>query len=87
MDEKERAYFRCESVGFVFQLFNLLPALTALENVAIPLLIEGASWDDATARAQKVIEAVAFALPAKLSGGEQQRCWRRSHHNHTQGSL
>ena len=78
MDEKERAYFRRESVGFVFQLFNLLPALTAVENVAIPLLIEGTSWDDATARAQKVIEAVGLsarsgALPAKLSGGEQQR--------------
>jgi len=78
MDERERAYFRRKSIGFVFQLFNLLPALTAVENVAVPLLIEGGSWDDATARAQKIIEAVGLAtrphsLPAKLSGGEQQR--------------
>jgi len=78
MDERERAYFRRESIGFVFQLFNLLPALTAVENVAVPLLIDGASWDDATARAQNIIETVGLgarshALPAKLSGGEQQR--------------
>jgi putative ABC transport system ATP-binding protein len=78
MDERERAYFRRDSVGFVFQLFNLIPALTAAENVAIPLLIEGASWDHATGRAKTIIEAVglgarASALPAKLSGGEQQR--------------
>ncbi len=78
MDERERAYFRRDSVGFVFQLFNLLPTLTAVEHVAIPLLIAGASWDDATARAKKIIEAVGLgarfdALPAKLSGGEQQR--------------
>src|SRR5690348_704281 len=49
MDGRARACFRRDSVGFVFQLFNLLPALTAVENVAIPLLIAGASWDDATA--------------------------------------
>jgi putative ABC transport system ATP-binding protein len=78
MNERERAYFRRESVGFVFQLFNLIPALTAVENVAIPMLIEGASWDRATLRAKTIIEAVglgvrADALPAKLSGEEQQR--------------
>ena len=78
MDERERANFRGQSIGFVFQMFNLLPALTALENVAIPLLIEGGPWDSATDRAQSVIEAVGLgprsgALPAKLSGGEQQR--------------
>jgi putative ABC transport system ATP-binding protein len=78
MDERERAYFRRESIGFVFQLFNLLPALTAVENVAIPLLIEGTSWDNATAHARSMIEAVglgarASTLPGRLSGGEQQR--------------
>ncbi len=78
MDEAERAHFRRDSVGFVFQMFNLLPALTAVENVAVPLLIEGASWDDARARARAIIEAVGLgprsrAFPAKLSGGEQQR--------------
>jgi len=78
MDERERAYFRRESIGFVFQLFNLLPALTAVENVSIPLLIESTSWNNATARAQNMIEAVGLgacsdALPGNLSGGEQQR--------------
>lgn len=78
MDEKERAYFRRKSIGFVFQLFNLLPALTAAENVAIPLLINGAPWDRAMARAEEVLEPIGLAprwrsLPAQLSGGQQQR--------------
>lgn len=78
MDEKERANFRRDSVGFVFQLFNLLPALTAAENVAIPLLIRGTPWEQATARAKEVLEATGLgarcaALPAELSGGQQQR--------------
>src|SRR5579862_5886403 len=58
MHDRERAYFRRNSVGFVFQLFNLLPALTAAENVAIPLLIDGVSWENARARAARVLEAV-----------------------------
>lgn len=78
MDERERAYFRRDSVGFVFQLFNLLPALTAAENVAIPLLIRGIPWERATARAKELLEATGLgarsaALPAALSGGQQQR--------------
>ena len=78
MDETERAYFRGKSIGFVFQLFNLLPALTAAENVAIPLLIEGVPWQSAKARANEVLETIgldarAAALPANLSGGQQQR--------------
>lgn len=78
MDERERAHFRRKSVGFVFQLFNLLPALTAAENVAIPLLIEGISWGSATSRARDVLDSIglrerASALPAELSGGQQQR--------------
>ncbi len=78
MDEAERAEFRRKSVGFVFQMFNLLPALSAVENVAVPLLIDGVSWDEAGNRAQQMIDAVGLGgrsgtLPAKLSGGEQQR--------------
>lgn len=78
MDEKERAYFRRKSIGFVFQMFNLLPALTAAENVAIPLLIEGVPWQSAKARAAELLQTVgldarAGALPASLSGGQQQR--------------
>ncbi|MDE2364146.1 MAG: ATP-binding cassette domain-containing protein, partial [Hyphomicrobiales bacterium] len=51
MTEAERALFRRDRIGFVFQLFNLLPTLTAAENVAVPLLIAGASWRSAHARA------------------------------------
>lgn len=78
MDERQRAYFRRKSVGFVFQLFNLLPALTATENVAVPLLIEGIPWEGATTRAKGLLEAIGLgerssALPTELSGGQQQR--------------
>ena len=78
MDETERAYFRRKSIGFVFQSFNLLPALTAAENVAIPLLIDNVPWDTAKVRANTLLETIgldarATALPASLSGGQQQR--------------
>lgn len=78
MNEAERALFRRDQIGFVFQLFNLLPALTAAENVAIPLLIAGASWRSAHARAVEALEAVGLgarstASPGELSGGQQQR--------------
>lgn len=78
MDKSERARFRGLSIGFIFQLFNLLPALSAVENVSVPLLINGMSRKDAETRAQEVLEAVSLgsrldALPGKLSGGQQQR--------------
>ena len=78
MEERERALFRGVSIGFVFQVFNLLPALTAIENVAVPLLISGTSWEHAEARAKRILEAVGlgrrFATPPnQLSGGQKQR--------------
>jgi len=78
MLQKEKTHFRGVSIGFVFQLFNLLPALNAVENVAIPLLINGIPREDAEARAKQALEAVNLgghldALPGKLSGGQQQR--------------
>jgi putative ABC transport system ATP-binding protein len=78
MDQKACARFRGVSIGFVFQLFNLLPALNAVENVSVPLLINGIVRNEAEARAKEVLEAVDLgarldALPAKLSGGQQQR--------------
>jgi putative ABC transport system ATP-binding protein len=78
MVPKERTRFRGASIGFVFQLFNLLPALNAVENVAIPLLINGIPRGTAEARAKQALEAVNLgerldALPGKLSGGQQQR--------------
>ena len=78
LSQSARARFRGVSIGFVFQLFNLLPALTAVENVAIPLLINGISRNRAEARAREVLEAVGLGIrfsarPAQLSGGQQQR--------------
>jgi putative ABC transport system ATP-binding protein len=76
MDEDERAALRADKVGFVFQSFQLLPALTALENVMLPLELHGS--DDALARARPFLQRVGLAdrmdhYPNQLSGGEQQR--------------
>ncbi len=76
LDEDGRARLRGRMVGFVFQSFQLLPALTALENVMLPL--ELARGRDAKARAAKVLSEVGLAdrlghYPRQLSGGEQQR--------------
>jgi putative ABC transport system ATP-binding protein len=78
MEEDERAHFRRESIGFVFQAFNLLPALSALENVSVPLLLNGIPQKDAESRARAVLDSVGLAarvqaVPPKLSGGQQQR--------------
>ncbi|GAB3737524.1 ABC transporter ATP-binding protein [Silanimonas algicola] len=76
LDEDGRAALRAEKVGFVFQNFQLLPALTALENVMLPLELRGER--DAEAPARKVLEQVGLGermthYPRQLSGGEQQR--------------
>jgi putative ABC transport system ATP-binding protein len=78
MDKSERARFRGASIGFVFQTFNLLPALTAVENAAIPLLINGVSRSQALSRTRELLDMVGLrtredALPRQLSGGQQQR--------------
>ena len=78
MREKERSRFRAETIGFVFQAYNLLPALTAAENVAVPLLIRGMPRRRAVQKATEVLERVGLgartkALPAQMSGGQQQR--------------
>ncbi len=69
---------RAHHIGFVFQAFNLLPALTAAENVAVPLLIQGVDRAKAVAKADKILEQVGLggrqkSLPSQLSGGQQQR--------------
>jgi putative ABC transport system ATP-binding protein len=76
MGEDEAARFRRGRVGIVFQSFHLIPTMTALENVAVPLELNGAA--DAWALAERELAAVGLAdrtthYPAQLSGGEQQR--------------
>jgi len=70
--------FRAKNIGFVFQQYNLLPALTAAENAAVPLLIAGHPRNRAVARGAELLAAVgmgekAGAFPHQLSGGQQQR--------------
>jgi putative ABC transport system ATP-binding protein len=76
MNEDELAELRGAKVGFVFQSFHLIPSLTALENILVPMEIAGAR--DARERAQRLLEDVdltarAHHYPSQLSGGEQQR--------------
>ena len=78
MDSKDRLRFRALNIGFVFQAFNLLPALNAAENVSVPLLINGMKRSQAEREAIKVLDRVGLgdrwkSLPAQLSGGQQQR--------------
>lgn len=78
LDEDGRALLRGRSVGFVFQSFQLLPHLTALENVMLPLELSGASYAEARQAAQIWLEKVGLGdrlnhFPKTLSGGEQQR--------------
>lgn len=76
LNEDQRAQLRNKEVGFVFQNFQLLPTLTALENVSVPLELQGAK--DATQKSRTLLEKVGLGdrvhhYPSQLSGGEQQR--------------
>lgn len=76
LDEDGRALFRGQQIGFVFQSFQLLPALTALENVMLPLELNG--HDDAREQAEYFLDRVELSershhYPRQMSGGEQQR--------------
>ena len=78
MKSADKLRFRATKIGFVFQAFNLLPALNAAENVAVPLIINGVKRDVAQRKAMDVLERVGLgerwkSLPAQLSGGQQQR--------------
>jgi putative ABC transport system ATP-binding protein len=75
---KKKALFRRESLGFIFQQYNLLPALSAAENAAVPLVAAGIPLDAAARRAQATLERIGMAehahkLPSQLSGGQMQR--------------
>jgi putative ABC transport system ATP-binding protein len=78
LSSSELSYLRCKHLGYVFQAYNLIPSLTALENVALPLTFLGKSEDEANARAEEVLKFVELGhrmdhTPGKLSGGQQQR--------------
>jgi putative ABC transport system ATP-binding protein len=78
MTDDEITIFRRRKIGFVFQFFNLLPTLTAEENVALPLLLDGRAWRTVRPNVEAVLEQVGLGRrrghrPDELSGGEMQR--------------
>jgi putative ABC transport system ATP-binding protein len=78
LSDDERTLLRRRRIGFVFQQFNLLPIFTSLENVALPLRLEGVRAAEAQSRAMESLTLVGLAerknhLPSQISGGEQQR--------------
>jgi lipoprotein-releasing system ATP-binding protein len=78
MASDERAAFRAKNIGFVFQFHHLLPEFSALENVALPLVMSGISDGESKEAAAALLEKVGLSsrkghLPSQLSGGEQQR--------------
>jgi putative ABC transport system ATP-binding protein len=78
LSDDDRTMMRRRRIGFIFQAFNLLPTLSAVENVMLPLELDGTSGGEAQSRAEASIEAVGLGkrgdhLPSMMSGGEQQR--------------
>lgn len=78
MDESELAQIRGQKIGFIFQSFNLIPNLTAKENVMLPMMFQGVDLEDREGRAEELLEMVELEermdhYPNQLSGGQQQR--------------
>ena len=78
LNETQLAIFRQKNIGFVFQSYNLIPTLTALENVALPLVFQGMDKKEREKRAKEMLEAVGLGSrlhhkPKEMSGGQQQR--------------
>ncbi len=78
MESNAKTSYRGQSVGFVFQSYNLVPMLTAVENVAVPLLLTGRGWVEALQQAEDMLRRVHMQdrlhfYPAELSGGQLQR--------------
>ena len=78
LSDDDRTEFRAKNMGFIFQFYNLLPVLSAVENVELPLLVSGTKTREARERAMTILERVglqkwASHRPAELSGGQRQR--------------
>jgi len=78
LDSYELAWMRCHKIGYIFQTFNILPVLTALENVSLPMVFAGMTADDAREKAAGILAQVGlgdrvFHRPYEMSGGQQQR--------------
>jgi len=78
MTERQLEAYRLRKVGFVFQFFNLIPSLSALENLELPMLMAGTGAEERRGRAESLLDSVGlkakgFKRPEELSGGEQQR--------------
>jgi putative ABC transport system ATP-binding protein len=78
LDANELAFLRCHTIGYIFQTFNLVTVMTALENVRLPTIFAGMTTDDGTERAIALLDMVGLGQrrhhkPSELSGGQQQR--------------
>ncbi len=78
LDAYELAWLRCRKIGYIFQTFNLIPVMTALENITIPMTFAGVGDDEAVRRGMALLDQVGLGgrhghRPAELSGGQQQR--------------
>ena len=78
LDAMELAFLRCHTIGYIFQTFNLIPVMTALENITLPTVFAGTPSDEGTARGIELCETVGLGhrmhhKPSQLSGGQQQR--------------
>ena len=78
LDAYELAWLRCRKIGYIFQTFNLIPVLTALENVTLPMIFAGVEREERLRRGREILESVGLGerldhKPMELSGGQQQR--------------
>ena len=78
LDAAELAYLRCRRIGYIFQTFNLIPVMTALENVTLPMIFAGLASDESAEKGMHLLKIVGLGerfhhKPTELSGGQQQR--------------
>lgn len=78
LSERQQAWIRCNRIGYIFQTFNLIPVMSALQNVMLPMIFQGSTKPEAVARATRILERVGLGhrmhhKPFELSGGQQQR--------------